>query len=213
MDCNREESKKMYEKAISINKYNGAIIINYATLCTKQDEYENAIRLLSNVINNIDDFQFQSDEILGEKYPHTIPTSFWKYTSILLIKNLYSKLNNKEDVIINQYGLDIKYYMPVLMNFMYLYSDGSFKPEKTVTKAEFINIAFSIMQELGISPKKIESRKDIGEFKDISGHWCERHIRIALRIGILDLNYEELFYPDNQIIGEEAVDILQKLYI
>lgn len=84
------------------------------------------------------------------------------------------------------------------------YSDGTFKPDDSVTRAEFIAI---VNRMLGLTT---ESSKYI---PDISRHdWFYSDIRKAVEAGILKGNEEGYVRPNDTITREEAVVILARAF-
>ena len=84
------------------------------------------------------------------------------------------------------------------------YSDGTFKPDNSVTRAEFIAI---VNRMLGLTT---ESSKYI---PDISRHdWFYSDIRKAVEAGILKGNEEGYVRPNDTITREEAVVILARAF-
>lgn len=82
------------------------------------------------------------------------------------------------------------------------YEDGSFKPDRHITRAEFTKV---IAELLGLSP---ESRS---EFADVQGHWAESAIPAMQQVGIINGYSDGSFRPDQQITRAEIVAILAQL--
>jgi len=89
------------------------------------------------------------------------------------------------------------------------YPDGTFKPERDLTKAEIITI---MIKSLGI----IENKETINidsyhPFEDLNDkHWAANNIKIASKVGLIDKNQENL-YPNKKITRAEAAKYLVKL--
>jgi len=78
------------------------------------------------------------------------------------------------------------------------YPDGTFKPQKEVTRAEFATILVRTL--------KIEENNEIVDFKDIEGiHWAEEYIDFAspFLTGYIS-NGEYYFKPDEPALREDA---------
>ena len=83
------------------------------------------------------------------------------------------------------------------------YEDGSFRPEATVTRAEFskmINASVGIAKTADIS------------FNDISsGDWYYQEVRKAVYAGYTNGYEDDTFRADNRITREEAAVILSRI--
>lgn len=81
------------------------------------------------------------------------------------------------------------------------YPDGSFKPDSTITRAEFASIlvkAFKLEAENG----KV--------FNDTTGHWAKENISIAAAHGIVNGYSETAFGPNDLITREEMAVMISK---
>lgn len=82
------------------------------------------------------------------------------------------------------------------------YPDGAYKPDKEVTRAEFIKM---LVEGLGLP-------YDSGEavpFKDVTGQWHEDYIRRALASGLVKASdYGDNLKPDEVISREEMAGLL-----
>lgn len=80
------------------------------------------------------------------------------------------------------------------------YEDGSFRPSKGVTRAEFVKM---LVKEGGLE------KKGEVEFKDVSKeHWAYESIAIAVSNGICKGVSEEEFAPNKEVTREEAAVML-----
>ncbi len=76
------------------------------------------------------------------------------------------------------------------------YEDGSFKPDNTMTRAEFAAI---IVKSLGLKPKAS------GAFDDVADtSWCAPYVGTANTYGIVNGSAPGAFNPDGTITREEA---------
>ena len=84
------------------------------------------------------------------------------------------------------------------------YEDGTFGPQKYITRAEFAAIAarFSDAETEGIA--------DI-DFSDISGHWAEKYIKVCAANGWIDGYEDGTFKPDRHITRAEAMAIVNRM--
>jgi hypothetical protein len=79
------------------------------------------------------------------------------------------------------------------------YSDGTYKPDSSVTRAEFITF---LCKAAGHQPAQGNL------FSDTQKHWASGYIAIALNNGIVDLPADKKFRPDIAITRLEAVEML-----
>ena len=86
------------------------------------------------------------------------------------------------------------------------YSDGTFRPQATATRAEVASMMCALLQE---SFKNHDS--DPG-FRDISGHWGENQIRTIAKLDLVSGYSDGTFRPDRPITRGEAAAILTKLF-
>ncbi len=82
------------------------------------------------------------------------------------------------------------------------YQDGTFKPQKSITRAEFVTMAarFAEIDENATA-----------EFTDIAGHWAEKNIKTAVALGWIDGYEDGTFKPDKNITRAEAITIVNKI--
>jgi hypothetical protein len=81
-------------------------------------------------------------------------------------------------------------------------TDGTFKPDKSMTRAEFTHLLISCM---GITPVDKTSRS----FSDTAGHWAVAPINEAAKLGILEPSeYQDGLKPDGAIKRSEACAML-----
>ena len=83
------------------------------------------------------------------------------------------------------------------------YEDGTFKPENTITRAEFAKVI--MVSELGDA--NISSSL-VAKFSDTNGHWANRYIAAAVNAGIINGYPEGTFKPDNTVTYAEAVKMV-----
>lgn len=83
------------------------------------------------------------------------------------------------------------------------YPDGSFRPEDTITRAEFVTIASKFIQSVDTK----------SYFKDIDGHWAEQHIATATDSGWINGYEDGTFRPDNTITRAEVMKIVNSVLV
>lgn len=88
------------------------------------------------------------------------------------------------------------------MGLMQGYADGSFKPEKPVTRAEITAIAVKLM-------KSAAGQRGAG-FSDTAGHWAEQAIQAAQAAGIVSGYADGSFRPTALVTRAEAVTVLNR---
>lgn len=75
------------------------------------------------------------------------------------------------------------------------YEDGTFQPDGSITRAEFVSIFNRVFGVTGGSGKV---------FNDTQNHWAKDNIDIAVTNGICQGKSEQEFNPDDKITREEA---------
>ena len=81
------------------------------------------------------------------------------------------------------------------------YTDGTFKPNETITRAELIKIASSFYDT---------TAGKSSEFSDIEAHWAEKFIEEAYKLGIVDGYGDGTFHPDQAVTRAEAMKIVNR---
>lgn len=81
------------------------------------------------------------------------------------------------------------------------YPDGSFKPDNTITRAEFATIL--------VKAFKLEPRSG-KVFADTAGHWAKDYIATAAGYGIVNGYDATTFGPDNLITREQMAEMVVK---
>lgn len=82
------------------------------------------------------------------------------------------------------------------------YEDGSFGPDKNITRAEFATIA-SRLDEM--------TENTSHGFTDISGHWAEKYIADAVAKGWIAGYEDGTFRPEQNITRAEAMTIINRM--
>ncbi|MBP3283993.1 MAG: S-layer homology domain-containing protein [Clostridia bacterium] len=80
------------------------------------------------------------------------------------------------------------------------YPDGTFRPENSITRAEFTVIANKLAN--------LDSVKITGRFTDCDLHWARQYIEAAAKNNILSGYPDGTFRPDNLVTYSEGVTIL-----
>lgn len=85
------------------------------------------------------------------------------------------------------------------------YPDGTFKPQQTITRAEFATVLVKAFKLSGAEGKV---------FSDTAGHWAKDYIKTAYTVGIIEGYDAEHFGPDDLITREQmAVMIIRALQL
>jgi len=118
-------------------------------------------------------------------------------------KKKYDKLENNNFTDIEKsrwsYKSIIALYNAVIISG---YDDGTFKPEKPITRAEFATIS-SKFDQLSIPTEN--------KFSDISSHWAKKFINSSASKGWINGYADGSFKPDNKIIRCEAMKLINEV--
>ena len=83
------------------------------------------------------------------------------------------------------------------------YEDGTFRPNATITRAEFAKIAVSFFEYEDIEAENI--------FTDVAdGSWYENFVAVAAEIGLIEGYEGNVFRPDESITRAEACTIINR---
>ena len=94
------------------------------------------------------------------------------------------------------------------LNIMIGDDKGNFRPDDTVTRAEFSKIAVHL---LGLSDVA-ESSKEVSKYPDVSiDHWANGYINVATAQGLIIGDDTGTFRPEDGISYQEANTILIRL--
>lgn len=119
-------------------------------------------------------------------------------------EGLKVKTNNFSDVDASRWS---NTEISTMVNGKYItgYPDGTFKPGKHITRAEFATIITRFFDNEGTGFKP--------SFSDVSGHWAEEYIvKAAEHMMILGYN-DGTFKPDKFITRAEAMTIINRLLV
>lgn len=83
------------------------------------------------------------------------------------------------------------------------YEDGSFKPERTVTRGEMAKMIYTIKN--GGSDDASAFTSVSTAFTDVNGHWAEGYIKYCQSQGIVAGKSTTIFAPDDEVTGVEAL--------
>lgn len=86
------------------------------------------------------------------------------------------------------------------------YTDGTFRPDREVTRAEFAKIAVLAM---GYTDEQAKVMQGKTAFKDLpSNHWATGYINLAVSQGIIKGYPDGTFKPENNVKVSEALTVL-----
>ncbi|MBQ1947156.1 MAG: S-layer homology domain-containing protein [Clostridia bacterium] len=85
------------------------------------------------------------------------------------------------------------------------YTDGTFKPEGDITRAEFAKI-IACFKNVGsfIEKDAVTGFADV----DDTNHWARGYVKAAKNLSIIDGFPDGLFYPDNKVTYEQAIKMV-----
>lgn len=91
----------------------------------------------------------------------------------------------------------------VARKFITGYSDGTFRPDRTITRAEFCTI---LAKALHVSPETTAS-----SFTDVTGHWAQGSITAMVKKGYINGYPDGSFGPDQPIKRSEITSIVVRV--
>ena len=109
-----------------------------------------------------------------------------------------------EDVSVDSINLEAIAYMKE-KGIMIGYEDGTFKPEKLVTRAEFVKML--IENEMGVASVSDDILTGFTDVDEVN-HWAKKYIYLGVQKGYLLGMGNGLFMPDATITYEQALKIL-----
>lgn len=83
------------------------------------------------------------------------------------------------------------------------YSDGTFRPNAPITRAELSTVAVRFFPT--------SSAASTGSFSDISGHWAQAAIRAAVQLGIVHGYPDGTFRPNRNITRAETIQMIHNV--
>ncbi|MBU5442516.1 S-layer homology domain-containing protein [Paenibacillus sp. MSJ-34] len=82
------------------------------------------------------------------------------------------------------------------------YPDGTFQPDRTMTRAELATIVANMM--------KPASTEETAAFQDTANHWAKQYIASAKATGIVEGYSDSLFGPDDPVSREQMMVMIVK---
>ena len=84
------------------------------------------------------------------------------------------------------------------------FPDGTFKPAKSVSRAEFVTMLLNTL--------KVDKKSITKGFKDVSKHWAKDAINIAYEMKIIDGFGDGTFRPNDKITVAQGMKIIDNLF-
>ena len=91
----------------------------------------------------------------------------------------------------------------VARKFITGYPDGTFQPDRIITRAEFCTI---LAKALNVSPET-----KLSSFTDVTGHWAQGSIAAMVRKGYINGYPDESFRPDQPMKRSESAVIVDRV--
>lgn len=88
------------------------------------------------------------------------------------------------------------------------YPDNTFRPENSVTRAEFIKMLSCVLEARG----DFVIADEASGFTDTAGHWADKYIAAARKLGIAAGMGDNKFEPDRNITRQEIAALLYRAF-
>ena len=89
----------------------------------------------------------------------------------------------------------------------YIYEDGSFQPDKTVSRAEMAKMIY-VLRTNGGTDATTYAVKMSTDFNDVNNHWASGYIKYCYAYGIVAGKSSTVFAPDAPVTTVEAAKML-----
>ena len=122
---------------------------------------------------------------------------FTVFTALFLaFQSVCSAYSDVEDS-----SLQDKLNMLSEMSIISGYEDGSFRPDSSITRAEFAKVIMSaIIVDSSVSDEKA--------FDDTVGHWSEEYVLLARHFSIINGMTDRIFEPNANVTYEQAIKMI-----
>ncbi len=128
--------------------------------------------------------------------------------ALLTVTMLFGMITITNAAAFSDVGSDNKYHdsITILSAFGIIngYEDGTFGPDKDVTRAEFATMLMRAMASAGIGSTDAAGTP----FTDIEGHWGISDIRTAYDLGIINGMTLTTFEPNSNVTYEQALKMI-----
>ena len=124
--------------------------------------------------------------------------------ALMMVVSMFSGVAFAQDITFSDVAAEHPFYQAIynLVNRGVLngYEDGTFKPDNTITRAEFAKVI--MVSEIGDAniPANTTSK-----FSDTGSHWANKYIAAAVNAGIINGYPDGTFKPDNTVTYAEAI--------
>lgn len=156
------------------------------------------------VIHSDEDIEYKKGNILYDEKgnPIAIKVTVDRFSTFAIVKRQNSVMNNINFKDIE--GMWAKEYIEqlVLKGAVSGYPNGYFRPDKNITRAEFVSIiskAFNLKDKKGIV------------YSDTQNHWAKEYIDMAATRGIVNGYNEKSFGPNDFITREQMAVIISRI--
>ncbi len=132
-----------------------------------------------------------------------IATVFYRLLKDDVRDKLFTAENNFPDVDVERWSNKA---ISTVANGKYIngYEDGTFRPAKPITRAEFVTIAARAYAVEEVYTYEVD-------FTDVKGHWAEKYINYATVSGWIDGYEDNTFKPDKYITRAEVMKIINHM--
>lgn len=162
---------------------------------------------ISGKLETVDHFAYVSGYPDGTVRPEANITReetammFYRLLTVTYRASVASKTNNFGDVAAERWSNDA---ISTLVNAGILsgYPDGSFNPGAAITRAEFATL---VTRFVGIDETATHS------FTDLGGHWAEKYVATAVKLGWIAGYDDGTFRPDGKITRAEAMTLVNRM--
>lgn len=87
------------------------------------------------------------------------------------------------------------------------YTDGTFQPDKVITRAEFATVVAKYLKKNGMIEEKTYNTSTL---KDIDGHWAKDNIKLLVGEGYIKGYPDDTFKPNASIKRAESVALINR---
>lgn len=162
---------------------------------------------ISGKLETVDHFAYVSGYPDGTVRPEANITReetamvFYRLLNAIYRASVDSKTNNFGDVAAERWSNDA---ISTLVNAGILsgYPDGTFNPSAAITRAEFATL---VTRFVGIDETATHS------FTDLGGHWAEKYVATAVKLGWIAGYDDGTFRPDGKITRAEAMTLVNRI--
>lgn len=111
------------------------------------------------------------------------------------------------DIIKERWSYDSIKYL-VSEDIVIGYPNGTFQPEREISRAEYAKIMYLTLQKAGIVENIDNIEEQKSKFSDAKRHWAEKYISVMANKNIIKGYLNGEFRPDNNITRAEASSVM-----